>query len=171
MFAIERVRAEDLDAIAELNRGALPAVSSLDRHRLEWFAEVATAFLVARGHDEAGDTVAGFLIGLGPGLDYPSDNYRWFSSHYDDFVYVDRIVVAPGHRDAGLGTRLYDTFAEHGRRRGCPVMLAEVNIEPPNEGSLRFHRRHGFVAVGELDTENGTKRVVLLERRLGGVAP
>ncbi|RMH75788.1 MAG: GNAT family N-acetyltransferase [Actinomyces sp.] len=162
MAVIGRVETTELPRILELNQGAVPAVSTLDAERLAWFAEVADAFLVAR----VGDEVAGFLIGLGPGVDYASENYRWFAARYDHFVYVDRVVVAPGHRDAGIGGRLYEAFAAHGVATASPVMLAEVNLRPPNEGSLRFHTRHGFVPVGEQDTEGGTKRVVLLERRL-----
>ncbi|MEZ5166428.1 MAG: GNAT family N-acetyltransferase [Acidimicrobiales bacterium] len=163
----------DLDEILRHNNDAVPAVNALTRPDLEWFAEHAHSFLVVDGPggaDDPGDprrSVAGFLIGLvGPGLAYDSDNYRWFSARYDRFVYVDRVVVADGGRGAGVGSQLYEEFAGRGRRDGHPVLLAEVNIRPRNDGSLRFHERHGFRAVGEQDTEGGAKRVVLLEKRL-----
>ena len=43
-----------------------------------------------------------------------------------------------------------------------------MNVRPRNDGSLRFHQRYGFTAVGEQDTEGGAKRVTLLEKRLDG---
>jgi predicted GNAT superfamily acetyltransferase len=189
MSTIRTVRSADLAEILEHNNAAVPAVNELDRPALDWFATHAADFLVVESTVvestvaestvaestvaestvvEDGPGVAGFLVGLGPGLDYPSLNYRWFSARYDDFVYVDRVVVSAGGRGGGIGTRLYDEFARRGRERGVPVMLAEVNLVPANPGSLRFHDRHGFVPVGEQDTERGRKRVSLLERRLDG---
>ncbi|MFQ5556690.1 MAG: GNAT family N-acetyltransferase [Acidimicrobiales bacterium] len=163
----------DLDAVLELNNAAVPAVNELTMADLEWFAEVAHTFLVVDRGGGGDGSVAGFLIGLdGPGLDYHSLNYRWFSERYDRFVYVDRIVVAESARGRGTGGSLYDAFAVEGRADGHHVMLAEVNLRPPNAGSLRFHRRHGFVRVGEQDTEGGAKRVTLLARDLtSGAGP
>jgi predicted GNAT superfamily acetyltransferase len=33
--------------------------------------------------------------------------------------------------------------------RTVGVMCLEVNLEPPNEPSLAFHRRRGYVEVGQ----------------------
>lgn len=154
----------DIDAVVTHNNDAVPAVNELSRAEVAWFLEHAQSFLVIDAPD---GTLAGFLIGLaGPGLPYDSLNYAWFSTRYPRFVYVDRVVVAPGGRGQGVGSTLYDAFARRGRADGFPVMLAEVNIRPRNEASLRFHDRHDFAVVGEQDTEGGSKRVVMLERRL-----
>ena len=156
----------DLDEILHLNNEAVPAVNALGRADLEWFVECAHSFLVV---DSTDSTIAGFMIGLrGPGVPYDSPNYAWFSARYDAFVYVDRIVVAAAGRGAGMGTVLYDTFADRGRADGIVVMLAEVNLRPRNDPSLRFHERHGFLPVGEQDTDAGAKRVTMLEKRLDG---
>jgi hypothetical protein len=154
---------EDLDEILVHNNRAVPAVNELTRVDLERFVAMAHSFLVIDAPD---GSVAGFMIGLGPGVDYESLNYAWFSERYDSFVYVDRIVVAEQGRGLGIGSRLYDEFARRGRLDAHDVMLAEVNIVPRNEVSLRFHDTHGFASVGEQETEGGTKRVTMLERRL-----
>jgi uncharacterized protein len=65
-----------------------------------------------------------------------------------------------------VGTVLYDAYAAHGLATGASVVLAEVNIRPRNDESLRFHERHGFAPVGELDTEDGAKRVTMLAKHL-----
>lgn len=153
---------DDLDDILIHNNAAVPAVNELGRDDLVWFCEVAHTFVVAELDGEVG----GFLIGLGPASGYESHNYAWFSERYDDFVYVDRIVVAEAGRGQGVGSALYDEFARRGRAGGTPVMLAEVNTRPRNDVSLGFHEAHGFVAVEERDTPDGEKRVVMLERRL-----
>jgi uncharacterized protein len=156
----------DLDEILRHNNEAVPAVNALIRADLEWFVEWAHSFLVV---DSPDGSIAGFMVGFdGPGVPYDSVNYTWFSARYEAFIYVDRIVVAEAGRGAGVGTALYDSFAEQGRADGFAVMLAEVNIRPRNDVSLRFHERHGFVPVGEQDNASGAKRVTMLEKRLDG---
>lgn len=163
---IRAVTSADLPEILDLNNAAVPAVNALEAPDLDWFASVAHSFLV---YPAADGSVAGFLIGLdGPGVAYDSLNYAWFSARYEQFVYVDRIVVAAAGRGAGVGRSLYDAFGARGREQGHDTLLAEVNVRPRNEGSLRFHERYGFRSVGEQDTDGGAKRVSLLEKRLDG---
>lgn len=158
-FSLRDLRPADIDAVLELNESAVPAVNSLDRAEMEWFAGHAAYFRVAE--DEAG--LGGFLIGLAEGLDYASPNYRWFCAHYTEFAYVDRVAVAPRARRQGLASRFYDDFARHA---AAGVMTCEVNLRPPNPGSMRFHELRGFRQVGRQETEEGTKEVALLELRL-----
>ncbi len=58
----------DLDNVVALNQASLPHVSSMDPERTRWFAEYAHYFRVARIDGQ----LAGFLIGLRPGIDYAS---------------------------------------------------------------------------------------------------
>lgn len=153
---------EDLDTIGWLNRGALPAVSDLDDRALWRLVEQSASTLVAV--DDGG--VVAFLIALGPGTDYDSPNYRFFAERYTSFRYVDRVVVEPSYARRGIGARLYDLLEQACRANGVPVITAEVNVRPPNQASLAFHATHGFVGVGEQDTEGGGKRVRLLVRDL-----
>lgn len=138
----------DLDRIVELNNAAVPGVSPTDRAALEALIAVASVCWVVDAPDT--DRVDAFVLLFGPGADYASPNYRWFSDRYDRFLYVDRVVVDEGRRGDGWGTRLYDLVAERAASTGAGRVTAEVNLEPPNPGSSRFHRRHGFEPVGEL---------------------
>ncbi len=160
---IRTVIEADLDQIVELNQANLPAVGPTDRAQMARFVEQTHSFLVAATPD---DRVGGFLVGLPPGTDYGSVNYTWFSARYRSFIYVDRIVVGSAGQGQGTGRRLYDSFADAGRETGAEVMLAEVNVKPRNDQSLRFHERYGFTSVGEQDTDGGDKRVTMLEYRL-----
>ena len=45
-------------------------------------------------------------------------------------------------------------------------MTCEVNLRPPNPGSMAFHRAMGFDEVGTQNTEGGSKTVSLLVKRL-----
>ena len=158
---ITDVREVDLDDVLALNEAAVPHVNSLDRAALQWFARSAQYFRIAT-RDGA---LAGFLIGLQPGLDYASPNYRWFCARHRRFGYVDRVVVSPAARRNGIASQLYDNFAST-LRGYVPLMTCEVNIRPSNESSMVYHERHGFVQVATQETEGGRKEVALMEKRL-----
>ena len=161
---IRIVEPGDLAEILKHNNAAVPAVNELTMSDLERFVGQAHSFLVLDAPD---GSIAGFMIGLtGPGVDYDSLNYAWFSSRYDSFIYVDRIVVAEAGRGLGVGSKIYAAFAKRGTADNFPVMLAEVNIRPRNDVSLAFHEARGFVSVGEQDTDGGKKRVTMLEKTL-----
>ena len=155
----------DLEVVLALNNAAAPAVNKLTSSELEWFAEVAHLFLVSDRHINAKTQITGFLIGLtGPGVDYESINYKWFTSRYESFLYVDRVVVDESYWGQGNGRRFYEALVGSGSNQ--PVMCAEVNVEPRNERSLKFHEQFGFTSVGEQNTEGGLKRVQLMEYRI-----
>ena len=153
---------DDLGAVLALNNAAAPAVNELTSSDLEWFAEISHLFLVSESGIGEERQITGFLIGLlGPGVDYESINYKWFTSRYESFLYVDRVVVGESSWGQGNGRRFYEALAESGSNQ--PVMCAEVNIKPRNDRSLIFHEKFGFIPVGEQDTEGGSKRVQLME--------
>jgi len=149
----------DLDRLVELNSAAVPAVSETDAagmRRLLALSALALAIV-----DDA-DTVLAFAILMTPGADYASENYRFFQARGTDFLYVDRIVVAESARDRGLGAELYRAVFDAARRQGRAEVTCEVNLDPPNPGSLRFHRRLGFTEVGRQVTKGGSVTVALL---------
>src|SRR5271168_2486734 len=148
----------DRPRLLELNAESVQMLSELDDQRLDFILELAQRSLVA----ELDGEIAGFAIAIAQGTDYDSDNYRWFSENYEQFLYLDRIAVSAAHRRRGIGGALYQameaTAAEHGR------MVCEVNVEPPNEVSLAFHRARGYREVGQL--VHATRTVVLLSKEL-----
>lgn len=153
---------DDLGAVLALNNAAAPAVNELTSSDLEWFAEISHLFLVSESGIGEERQITGFLIGLlGPGVDYESINYKWFTSRYESFLYVDRVVVGESSWSQGNGRRFYEALAASGSDQ--PVMCAEVNVKPRNDRSLIFHEKFGFIPVGEQDTEGGSKRVQLME--------
>ena len=157
----------DLDWALALNNGAVPAVNGHDAESFAALIGAADYARVALGGDGAG---AGLLVVFGPGAAYRSPNYLWFDARYDDFLYVDRIVVDGAARGQGIGRALYgELFAYAGGR--ARRITCEVNLKPPNPGSLRFHERAGFRPVGEQSTDGGAKQVRLLEKLLSAPAP
>jgi predicted GNAT superfamily acetyltransferase len=141
----------DLDRVLAINEGGVPAVGALDVPKLAHLVDQSTIALAATV-DDTEEMVAGFCLVLAPGADYASVNYRWFSERYDDFVYLDRVAIAPEFQGRGLGRALYD---EVERRTAAKWFTLEVNLQPRNEASLAFHDRLGFVEVGQQDTDYG----------------
>lgn len=151
----------DIDWYFDLNEACVPAVNSLPKARL---AELIGEAAYARGAFVDG-APAGVMIAFAPDAAYDSLNFGWFRRHYDDFIYMDRIMVGEAARSLGIGGALYrDLFAAMAGR--FAFVACEVNSRPPNPRSLRFHERLGFVPVGEQETEGGAKAVVLLRRNL-----
>ena len=151
----------DLDAILSLNQSEVPHVGSVDLAKLRWYAEHASYFRVAADADR----LAAYLVGFRPGTSYESPNYRWFCDNYDDFAYVDRVAVADFARRCGIASRLYDDFAATVPTT-VEIMTCEVNIKPPNESSMTYHKRLGFKQIGSLSSDNGRKEVAMLARDL-----
>jgi predicted GNAT superfamily acetyltransferase len=150
--------ASDYPELLLLNDDAVPAVNSIPMQRLQHLHAQSAYLGVAR--DEHG-AMAGFLLALAETAEYDSINFGYFKRRYPSFVYVDRIVVNARHRRAGVGAALYMDLSRQ-LPAGCPMITCEVNVRPPNPTSLAFHQRLGFEAVGEQDTENGSKRVCLM---------
>lgn len=157
--SIALAKYEHFKTILVLNEAAVPAVNSLSLSDLEQIAAQSCYFKVALVDGE----VVGFLLMLAPGANYQSINYTWFSERYEQFAYVDRIVIDPSMGGKGIGRLFYDdAISELAELYGR--ICCEVNIKPRNDVSLAFHQALGFVEVGQQDTEQGTKRVSLLVR-------
>ena len=148
---------DDLEHLLELNQTNLPHVGSITQSEMEHLHSQAICFRIA----EFKGQTAGFLIAFDPEADYGSLNFLWFKRHYNAFIYIDRIVVAPEVRRQGIAVRLYRDIEHFAADRKIPTLACEYNLRPNNEVSRRFHQRYGFNEVGTQETENGKKTVSL----------
>ena len=139
-----------------INEQGLPGVGRVSQQELTDLLKLC-AHAWGAFEDQA---LIGFVLCLQPGTRYGSLNYAWFEQRYDNFLYVDRIAVADAHRNRQIGRALYALVIEHATERGLPV-AAEVNLMPPNPGSMRFHQRHGFAAVGTLEHREYTVTMLM----------
>lgn len=138
----------DVDSIWKINEDGLPGTGKVSPEEIEALLDFSSLSVGAY----SGEKLVGFVICLPPKTAYGSLNYAWFNQRYDDFLYVDRIAVKTQYQNQKTGTLLYDFVKRNAIENGIPV-TAEVNIQPPNPGSMRFHDRHGFQQVGVLDHE------------------
>jgi predicted GNAT superfamily acetyltransferase len=151
--------ASDLPALVAINDAAYPAVPITPADELAELIGFSALTLVVDDGEPAG-----FIVALAPGLEYASENYTWFSARSQDFLYVDRIVLAPRLQGQGIGPLLYGAVEDEARAAGASKVLCEVNVRPPNPGSLAFHARLGFVEVGRQQTKGGANEVSLLAK-------
>lgn len=158
MNLLRPITPTDFDAVLAWNEQHVELLAPMDRTRLTQLLAWSDAGSVIT-HD--GNDV-GFVLTFPAGSAYDSTNYRWFSNRHDQFLYLDRIVIDSSVRRSGVASRAYDEIEQRARELG-PVLCLEVNLDPPNEPSLAFHRRRGFVEVGQ--QEAGGHLVSLLEKR------
>lgn len=164
-LAIRDVREQDLDAVLALNNAAGRSILALSASQLRYFYIHAEYFRVAEidGH------LAGFLIALREGGQYTSPNYRWFCTHYPQFVYIDRIVIANAYRRHGLGRVFYCDVHSYAEVR-VPLLACEVFLEPGDDVVLLFHGTYGFQEVGQQRMGADGPKVSLLARDLPSYA-
>jgi uncharacterized protein len=151
---------DDIDLLVEINNSGYPAVPMATALDMEELLELSSLALVAENDSGTG---VGFLIAMDPGEDYDSENYVFFESRFENHLYIDRIVLTEGARGLGLGSELYEKVFQRARDDGRERVTCEVNLEPPNPGSLRFHRRFGFEDVDTQPTKGGQVVVQLLQ--------
>lgn len=137
-----------------INEEGLPGTGKVSEQEINSLLDFSSYAIGAY----VGGKLAGFVICLPPNTEYASLNYAWFNQRYDNFLYVDRIAVSIEYQNQNIGSTLYEHVKKQAEEMDAPV-TAEVNIHPPNPGSMRFHDRHGFEQVGVL--EHDEKSVAL----------
>ena len=153
--------AEDHAEVLALNERNVELLAPLDEARLvQLVGWAGTAAAI-----ELDGAFAGFVLTFDSGSAYDGENFAWFSERYPDFAYLDRVVIHEDFRRRGLATLVYDELES---TSGRPLFALEVNIDPPNEPSLAFHRARGFAEVGRrtMRHPSGDHTVTMLTKPL-----
>ncbi len=150
--------AEELPGLLALNNAEAQAVNALAAPHLAALAGAAFCTLAA------GEPAAAFLLVLGAGAPPQGPNHAWFLARFARFACIDRVVVAPAAQGRGVGRALYAGLEGRARAAGIGLLCCEVNLDPPNPGSLAFHARLGFAPLGEATDPRNGKRVRYLGR-------
>ncbi|MBR0987426.1 GNAT family N-acetyltransferase [Bradyrhizobium liaoningense] len=109
---------------------------------------------------------AALLLAFEQSDDYDGGHFLWFRGRFDRFLYVDRVIIAEAYRRHGIGRLLYAHLLERAGGLGHTRVVCEVNLDPPNPVSDRFHAALGFVEVGRATIDNGAKTVRYLAANL-----
>ncbi|KZK87341.1 Acetyltransferase (GNAT) family protein [Pseudovibrio sp. Ad13] len=151
--------ADDLTWTHALNEEHAVELSSMTRDGFAELIKKATYVRIA-------DKEAGLLITYDQGGEYSSVNFKWFCAGYDNFLYVDRIVISKAARGQGIAGKLYDDLFNFAKAKGYERIVCEVNSDPPNPASDAFHASLGFQIVGEAKLEGKGKTVRYMEKAL-----
>jgi predicted GNAT superfamily acetyltransferase len=144
---VRNIEITDVARVLEINNANTPGVSELTLSELE--TDIKNCLHALAIENEQGKVCA-FCITFA--LDAPDAgvNHQWFADRFESFVYLDRIAIDPTYQNLGLGVLLYQSVEQQMIASAQHSMLCcEVNLEPPNPGSLRFHHRIGFAEVGQ----------------------
>ena len=158
MPIIRELTADDLDVMLAINQENVPAVGPETEETMRQIFEWS---FLALGI-EVNQALVGYCLIMKPGLPYGSTNYQWFCNKYDEFIYLDRVAFTASYQGKGYGSLLYNEVEAQSTES---LFTLEVNLEPRNDGSLRFHERLGFVEVGQQVSGSG-KLVSLMAKTL-----
>jgi len=134
----------------------------MDVDKLNGFIEWAPYMRVV----EVGGAIVGFLIGLTEQAPYTSPNFGWFKQRHASFAYVDRVAVDEAQRGTGWGPALYRDFEQWAIDQEKGLICAEVNTEPPNPRSLRFHDLFGFDLVEQFQPYGPDLKVGMMLKKI-----
>ena len=162
MFQLRPVTVDDLKSIRIINEDAIPAVNTISADKFLWFLEKSLYFKASVDNE---DQVCGFLLVLPTGLNYDSLNYKWFSKNFLDFAYIDRIAINKEFRSKGIGKSLYLDL-ESCISKNIKIIACEFNTNPENTISKNFHESLNYCKVGTQFTENGSKQVSLMIKKI-----
>ena len=160
---VRNIEIADLARVLEINNANTPEVSELTLSELE--TDIKNCLHALAIDNEHGEVCA-FCITFAPDAPHAGANHRWFAERYKSFVYLDRIAIDSNHQNRGLGALLYQSVEQRMLKSAEHSLLCcEVNLEPPNPGSLRFHQRIGFTEVGQHSPQKGYV-VTLLQKSI-----
>ena len=154
---IRDATAGDFERILQLNEESVHFLSPLTLARLQSLHADSAYHRVV----DVDGKVAGFLLAFREGTSYDSSNYFWFTKNYDQFLYIDRVVVSKDFQGQGIGNKLYEDIFAFARNSGVSRIACEFDIDPPNYASQRFHERFGFSEVGTRSYGDIVKHVSL----------
>jgi uncharacterized protein len=132
----------DRAAVLALNEAHVELLAPMDEARLDYLLELSDRADVI----DVDGAFAGFVMTFASGSAYDGENFAWFTDRFDNFCYLDRVVIHEDFRRRGLGSQVYDELEGSS---GRPLFALEVNLDPPNDASLAFHHSRGFVEVGQ----------------------
>ena len=132
---------DDIAAMLALNNDFAVETSVLNMASLRQL--IASSFYVRlSGQADA------FCIALDQDAQYENVNFDWFRRRYRRFIYIDRVVVSAHARGNGIARKMYGELKLASQNAGHSALCCEINADPPNPASDRFHAAFGFVEVG-----------------------
>ena len=154
-MSIRRAKEKDLPSILDLNNREYKWVGKKEIDFFQKYMDISIFNVF-----EANERIVGFLMAMDQNTDYDSINFLWFKDKFNKFYYIDRVIVDESMRGKGIASLLYRELIDI--KRDIPL-VAEVSINPSNEGSVIFHDKIGFREVGTLTSGDKKVRMYYLD--------
>ena len=154
-MSIRRAKEKDLPSILDLNNRESKWVGKkeIDFFQKYMYIPIFNVF-------ETNERIVGFLMAMDQNTDYDSINFLWFKDKFNKFYYIDRVIVDESMRGKGIASLLYRELIDI--KQDIPL-VAEVSINPSNEGSVIFRDKIGFKDVGTLTSCDKKVRMYYLD--------
>ena len=154
-MSIRRAKEKDLPSILDLNNRESKWVGKkeIDFFQKYMYIPIFNVF-------ETNERIVGFLMAMDQNTDYDSINFLWFKDKFNKFYYIDRVIVDESMGGKGIASLLYRELIDI--KQDIPL-VAEVSINPSNEGSVIFHDKIGFREVGTLTSSDKKVRMYYLD--------
>ena len=156
---LRELRSKDIPLVWKINEQGLPGTGKVSQQEIVELLHIAELTIGAF----EGEQLVGFVLCFLPRTDYASLNYAWFNQRYQEFLYVDRIAVSENHRNQAIGSLLYQQVISYAKQYNYPI-AAEVSLNPPNPGSMRFHHRFNFTEIGVFNQQSKSVTMMMRER-------
>ena len=107
----------------------LASASDLDEVRIE--GKVLSAFTLA--------------ISAGQALDHFP--YQWCMTRFENFVFLDRVVVDACHRRSGIGSAMFASLLNKAKAQQSEMLVCQVHDRPANKVGHQFVQSLGFTPI------------------------
>src|SRR5262245_52767136 len=146
------------DGLLRVNNLSDQETSTLTRERFDRMISLARVATFV-------EPSAAFLLAFAEDDEFDGGHFLWCRSRFDQFLYIDRIVVAADRRRLGLGSLLYADLCKRAEELGQKSVVCEVNLQPRTPYQTGFTRLRGSKRSEEPTIEHGAKTVRYLLRR------
>lgn len=168
MKVIRPLTPSDHEEILRINAESQPGVAHLDRTELERLVRLQNEHLVIEGPKGG---LVGYLLAFPSDTPYDGEEFILLTkTSIGPFIYIDQVAVGAAERRTGAASSLYQATEAVAERRGIRELSCEVNLNPPNPGSLAFHRSKGFNQTSVMETQDG-RTVALMSKWLKSPGP
>ncbi len=88
-----------------------------------------------------------FLLGISAGKTLENFSYLWFQTRFENFLFVERIVVDGNARRQGLATSMFMESLQWCREHRIESVVCQVYDRPPNHAGHALCKTLGFTPL------------------------
>lgn len=115
-----------------------------------------------------GAKVSAFALAMSSGQAIEQFSYQWFMTRFEDFVYLDRIVVDSSSRRQGVGSGLFELCIAKAKADKKTALVCQVHDRPSNKIGHLFVQSMGFHAIESVMLP--TREIVTMYQRSIAIA-